>query len=239
MKPSTRRITLALVPLTLVSAAGCVSKKAHEETVASYQAQLAACAEETKLSKEEEAALRRQMEKEDARWQRISEQLASALPQVQADMEAERERIIGLVPTAVRKEVASSLDRHFSKVTSTLLEMNGDVEGLKSQLAEARDEIEVVRGTTVSVGEKVDTTNTTVLTENARLERDLAEQGRAAAALVAKVKTFDEKHLNCADCVDKLKMKDKSREALLDLHGELVKDLSQLQARAGGSTSGQ
>jgi chromosome segregation ATPase len=222
---------LVLASLTI----GCVSKKDYE----SVQQQLATCESDKKAAQDSASGFERRLDSDKERWESLNTSLGAVLPQVQADLETQRKEIIKLVPEQVRGEVGARLDRHFSSIASQLTtvgkQMQEEVEGLKTQLTAAQAQITELRSQTTVVETKVDATHEAVTGDNHKLEQRLADQGKRAQDLTAQITQFDTTYLTCADCPEKLKMKDTSREALLKLHADLLKALSSLQASTGSA----
>jgi len=221
-----RALTSSLLIL-MAAGSGCVSKSKHEE----LEARLAACEADKKAAQASSEGFRERLTIDDTRWKAIESQMTAVLPQMQQDFETERERIVNLVPAEVKKQVADRLDANFAKMSTTLLAMSDDITTLRGELQAARSEIADVKGATQSVGQKIDEDQAALRTENARLQGMLDGQRKEAAALVGQVTTFDKTYLTCEDCEERLKMRDKSREALLGLHGSLVSGLSALQGQ--------
>jgi chromosome segregation ATPase len=215
-----------LTPLLLmIACSGCVSKAEHEE----LKAQLAACEADKKAAQDSSEGFRQRLSIDDTRWKSIETQMTAVLPQMQQDFETEREKIVALVPKEVKKEVGDRLDAHFAKLSASLVHMNDDITSLRGELQAARSEIAEVKGATENVGTKIDEDQSALRAENARLQGMLDTQRKEAATLVGQVADFDKTYLTCVDCEERLKMKEKSREALLSLHGSLVTGLSALQ----------
>ena len=230
---TTTRSARALAFLLLFAAVGCVSKKDYE----ALQGQLTTCEADKKAAQDASAGFERRLDSDKERWESLNTQLGTVLPQVQADLEQQRKEIVRLVPEQVRAEVGTRLDRHFAKLAATMTQVGEDmqaqVSALDQQLTAARAEIAQLKTQTTSVESKVDATHEALVGTNKGLEDRLAAQGKRAEALVTRVTTFDTSYLTCNDCPEKLKMKDASREALLRLHSDVVKALSELQAVQG------
>ena len=231
---SGRRALVLLSAVAAAAAVGCVSKKDYE----SLQQQLATCENDKKAAQDSASGFQRRLDSDKERWESLNAQLGTVLPQVQADLEQQRKEIVRLVPEQVRGEVGARLDRHFAKLAQTMTQVGEDVKaqvgGLEEQLASARAEIEQLKSQTSSVETKVDATHDALVGDNHRLEERIAAQGKQASGLVGRITTFDTTYLTCNDCPEKLKMKDASREALLKLHADLVKALTDLQGTASG-----
>lgn len=221
---------LRILSLLVVASLGvsCVSKSDHE----ALQRELAACQEDKRAAHSAAQGFQKRLEVDDTRWKSIEAQMSAVLPQIQQDFQAEREKIVSLVPQEVKRQVGDRLDAHFSRLATSLTTMNDDLTGLRVQLEQARNEIAAVKGATEDVGSKLSDDQAALRAENQRLQGLLDEQRRSAADLVEKVTGFDSTYINCVDCEERLKMKEKSREALLALHGDLVTGLSKLQGAA-------
>lgn len=221
-----RALTLTASLLALGALTGCVSKKDHE----ALQAQLAECQNDKRAAQSATSAIEGKLANDNQRWEEMRVELGEALPRMKQEFEEERKRIMDSVPKSVRAEVGAKLDRHFARMSESFVTMGRDMEALQGQLEGAREEIAQVKGQTAVVETKVDVTNATLDGEIASLKGELEEKGRRAAELTKRVTEFDKRHLTCDDCEEKLKMKAESREALLELHGELVTDLASLQS---------
>ena len=234
------RLALATAAVAVLAAlgGGCVSKKTYD----SLQAQLDACQKDKQSAQDASASLQRGITADNERWEKLSGQLGTVMPQVQQDLEQQRKDIISMVPQQVQAEVGARLDRHFVKLTTGLRETSQKMDDLKTQLEQARAAIAQLQGTTQSVESKVDATHEAILADDTkqatRLQAALSEQQHRASDLVGQIMAFDKAHLTCADCAEKLKMKDTSREALVSLHQDLVKGLSALQTAgvSGGAS---
>ena len=227
---NSNRIARALTVLLAAVTIGCVSKKDHE----ALQQQLATCETDKKAAQDASSGFERRLDSDKERWESLNTQLGTVLPQVQQDLEQQRKEIVRLVPEQVRAEVGSRLDKHFAKLAATMTQVGQDMQAqvasLDEQLTAARQEIQELKGQTSTVESKVDATHEALVNNNRKLEQRLADQGSRAGALTARITAFDTSHLTCNGCPDKLKMKDSSREALLALHADLLKALSDLQA---------
>ncbi len=225
---TSRSLALAALAL-LLAGTGCVSKKAHEAMQQDLQAQLTECQADKKASQDLAAGMQKKLSQDDDRWRNLEQTMTTTIPEMQAEFEEQRKSILTLVPREIRSQVAERLDKHFASVNTQLSGMRDTMTSMESDLGAAREEITALRGQTQGVADKVDATNATLTGENADLKKQLAGQRKRAAELVAKVTEFDAAHLNCEDCEERLKMKERSREALRALHGSLVSGLSELQ----------
>lgn len=227
---NSQSISRAIAVLLAAATIGCVSKKDHE----ALQQQLATCEADKKAAQDSASGFQRRLDSDKERWESLNTSLGAVLPQVQQDLEQQRKEIVRLVPEQVRAEVGTRLDRHFAKLAATMTQVGQDMQAqvalLDEQLTAARQEIEGLKGQTSTVESKVDATHQALVTDNRKLEKRLADQGARAGALTARITAFDTTYLTCSDCPEKLKMKDHSREALLGLHADLLKALSDLQA---------
>lgn len=223
----TSRHALAFTLLGSLALTGCVSKTDYE----ALQQQLTECQNDKRSAQDAATGLQKRLGDDDERWRNLQATLA-AFPDMQKDFEEDRKKILTMVPSEIRSQVGAKLDKHFADVTRRLTDMQRDVSDTNSQLTAAREEITALRGQTEGVAQKVDATNDAVLGENAELKRALDAQRSEASQLVKKVTDFDANYLNCADCEERLKMKERSRDALRTLHGDLVTGLSKLQGPA-------
>jgi hypothetical protein len=208
-----------LVPVAFAMiAAGCVSRAEHDQVVQ----QLQGCEQEKSSALKAVNDCQGQLQTESKRWDSIETQLTSTLPQTLKDFQDERAKIIEIVPEQVRSEVGKRLDRYFVNVFKQLERMEGKLELMREDLSASR--AEVARLST-DVGSKLDATHKAVLGEHDRL----AEQSRRVAEIIAIVAEFDRDRINCRDCKERLRLKDKDREQLLAFHSQLIQQVQMLE----------
>lgn len=232
----TRRFRFASLLALAALSTSCVSKKQHEALqlqLADKQQQVEECLSDKKSAQDLAAGMQRRLSGDEERFRNIESTLTTTIPEMAAEFEEDRKRILTLVPKEIRSQVGERLDSHFANVNTRLSTMQESVGSMEAQLGAAREELTALRGQTQGVSEKVDATNANLTGENADLKRRLAAQATQAATLVKAVTDFDATHLNCADCEERLKMKERSREALRSLHGNLVEGLAALQGKPG------
>lgn len=229
----TRLRIAAILALATLSAA-CVPKKDFEALqvqLADKQKQVEECLADKKSAQDLASGMQKRLSSDDERFRNIESTLTTTIPEMAAEFQEDRKRILTLVPKEIRSQVGEKLDAHFASVNTKLATMQQDVSSMETQLTAAREELTALRGTTQGVSDKVDQANATLGGENADLKKKLDAQRARANDLVKQVTDFDATYLNCADCEERLKMKEKSREALRSLHGALVSGLSELQAK--------
>lgn len=229
-------VRFALLIALAALSTGCVSKKEYESLqlqLADKQKQVDECLSDKKSAQDLASSMQRRLSSDDERFRNIEATLTTTIPEMAAEFEEDRKRILTMVPKEIRSQVGERLDAHFANVNTRLSTMQSSVTAMESQLSAAREELTALRGQTQGVSEKVDATNATLTGENADLKKRLAAQSAQAATLVKAVTDFDATYLNCADCEERLKMKERSREALRSLHGDLVEGLAALQGKPG------
>jgi len=216
--------------LALLSCA-CVSKKDYESVqlqLADKQKQIDECLADKKSAQDMASGLQRRLSSDDERFRNIETTLTTTIPEMATEFEEDRKRIMSIVPKEIRTQVGERLDTHFANVNTRMSKMQESLGSMEAQLVATREELTALRGQTQGVSEKVDAANATLGGESADLKRKLDAQHAQAAGLVKAVTEFDATYLNFETCEERLKMKEKSREALRSLHGKLVADLSKL-----------
>lgn len=225
MTPS-RSMSVPLVVLLL--AAGCVSKKAHQATTD----QLAECTDETAALEAQVARWQDRFDRESNRWETMQASITEAVPNALAEFDAERDRILELVPEQVQFEVSSYLDDYFSTVMKGFELMRQDTRDVQIQLEATRQALEVVGADTKAIGVVID--------RAVGEERDRrAEVASGLSALIDQVVGFDRDRIHCKSCPDRVKLNRKEREAVLGFHAELLEALSDLQRTAAANTGDQ
>ena len=230
----TRARLLTLVALACLSTA-CVSKKEYETLqlqLTDKQKQVDDCLADKKNAQDMASGLQRRLSSDEERFKNIESTLTTTIPEMASEFEEDRKRIMTLVPKEIRSQVGERLDTHFANVNARMSAMQESMGTMEAQLRQQTEELTALRGQTQGVSEKVDAANATLGGENADLKKKLDSQRAQASGLVKAVTDFDANYLNCADCEERLKMKEKSREALRTLHGNLVAGLSELQGKA-------
>ena len=228
MKP----ISIAL-PLLIVLSVGCASKKDLE----SAQAQLAACEEEKVHLEASVISWEERFDSASIRWSDLESSVSDALPQALGELNTERERIIELVPQQVQGEVEAYLEDYFTTVMKGFSQMAEDNKDIKLQLASTYKALEAVGADTRAISSSIDQT---VAEERSKREDEQARRERVSTQLsevVDQIVEFDQSRINCKDCPERIKLKDKSREILLAFHAELMSDLADLQTFSGETPS--
>ncbi len=215
-----------LVPVVLLSvlSVGCVSKSDHE----ALQAQLDACQQEKAQVEAEVISWEQRFDRESSRWTQIGDSVAEAVPQALTEMHEERTRILNMVPEQVQNEVSDYLDEYFNTVMSGFDRMAQDNRDLRVEVMGMQKAMEVLGHDTKAIGKAIDDSLTDEKGRRQKLARDLAD-------IIDLVVEYDQTRLNCKGCPDRLKMRDKSRSALLAFHQDLMSDLSRLQAYAAAA----
>ena len=212
-----------LIPAVLLAvvAVGCVSKSDHE----ALQAQLDSCLQEKAEVEAEVISWEQRFDRESARWTQIGDSVAEAVPQALTEMHDERTRILKMVPEQVQNEVSDYLDEYFNTVMSGFDRMAQDNRDLRVEVLGMQKAMEVLGHDTKAIGRAIDESLTDEKGRRQKLAQDLAD-------IIDLVVEYDQTRLNCKGCPDRLKMRDKSRSALLAFHQDLMSDLSRLQTYA-------
>ncbi|RMH17662.1 MAG: hypothetical protein D6696_15130 [Acidobacteria bacterium] len=226
------RATLPLLTLAIAliaSSSGCASKQALEEK----EAALAACEEERAALARSVERWQERFDRASERWQGMQQAINEAVPNALAEIDAERERILELVPEQVQFEVATLLEDYFDVVGQSFAAVRRDNETIRLQLEATQKALAAVGKDTQAINAAIEGA---VAEAQQRLDAE-QEQRRILAGglaqLVARLVEFDRRKLSCKDCPDRIKLSRKEREAILAFHGELLRELSALQKQAG------
>jgi chromosome segregation ATPase len=224
-----KRASLALFVLAvLVFATGCVSKKQY----ASLQTDLATCQEEKAQAEAQVITWEQRFDREAERWETVGASITDQVPKALSELNAERDRIVELVPQQVRSEVETYLDEYFATVMAGFQSMTDDNREIKMQLAATHKVLESLGADTRDVAAKIDTT----LADERDKRRQEQDRRESVASRISDVVTtlseFDGTRINCAKCPERLKLNRKERETLSALHSRLVTELSKIQSFA-------
>ncbi len=215
--------------LIAVLGSGCASK----EDLQNAQTELAACQEEAAKLEATVIAWEERFDHAAQRWTDLESSVSDALPKALDEFHSERDRIIELVPEQVQGEVTDYLDDYFNTVMKGFSQLSEDNQDIKVQLQVTHKALESVGADTRAIGVTIDET---VSQERAKREEEQARREQVAthlAELVEQVVEYDQTRINCKQCPERLKLKDKQREAILGFHAELMADLADLQRFAG------
>ncbi|MEM7584253.1 MAG: hypothetical protein AAF560_12770 [Acidobacteriota bacterium] len=223
--------TKSIVPVLLLAllCVGCASKKDLE----AVQAQLAACEADKQKLEADVIAWEERFDSASNRWNDVEASVSEALPTAINEFHTERERIIELVPEQVQGEVTAYLDDYFTTVMQGFGKLAEDNKEIKLQLNATHKALEAVGADTRAISTAIDQS---VSEERAMREDEAARRERVATRLAETVDLiveFDQTRLNCKDCPERIRLRDKSREVLLAFHAELMSDLADLQRFAG------
>lgn len=214
--------------LVLISLGGCVSKSDHQ----ALQAELDACRQENAQAQADLINWQQRFDREEARWNQIGDSVAEAVPNVLTEMNEERERILNLVPEQVQSQVSGYLDEYFNTVMQGFDRLAQDNQDLGVKVLGLEKAIEVLGKDTRSIGQDTRAIGYAIgqsLTDErdrrAKLVEDLADINQL-------IVEYDQTRLTCDGCPDRLRMRDKSRNAIVEFHQELMSDLSRLQVYA-------
>jgi len=212
-----------VVPLVVVlGLTGCVAKSTHR----AVEERLAQCEQEKAGLQEQVTAWESRFDQQSQRWETMQSTVTEALPQALREMNAERDRIVKLVPLQVQQEVEQYLDRYFDTVMKGFQKLQQDNDTLRGELVATNQKLD-------SLGVDTSDIRSTASTIDTKLEQE-REKRRATAAHVADINqmltNFDQSRVNCKDCPDRLKLNREERETITAFHQQLSNALASLQA---------
>ncbi len=223
-------VTCALAALLMTT--GCVSRARHR----SVEAELAECKSDKLAAQEASQFCNRRYAREVERWDDIQQVVEEVLPQTVKDFEAERDRIVAMMPEEIRREVdtylssfATAVARGFDRLTEQNREILAELKLYKSGL----DEVGV---RTRSIDETVTASlrESAVQLEEAAVERRRVarEVAAAAAALIDEIQGFDQTYLSDKESSERLHLRRRQRETLTGFHDRLMRALVELRDAA-------
>ena len=230
MRMKTITVTVALAALVLTT--GCVSRARHQ----SLEAELGECKTDKLAAQEASQFCNRRYAQEVERWDDIQQVVEDVLPQTVRDFQAERDRVVAMMPEEVRREVdtylsnfATAVARGFDLLTEQNREILAELKVYKTGL----DEVGVR-------ARSIDETVTARLRESAFQVEQAAAERRAAArrvaqaanALIDEVQTFDQTYVTDKDSRQRLRLNRNQRETVALFHDQLVRRLIELRDAA-------
>lgn len=204
---------------------GCVPKAQLEES----QALIATCEEEKAELDAQVARWSQRFDREGQRWQDIQQSVIDTVPAALAEFDAERERILEIVPEQVQFEVGTYLDEYFGSVMQSFSALQQESRDIKLQLETTNQVLEAVGADTRSIGTAIDDA---LAGEEAKREQITAGLTRLHDRLV----DFDQKAFNCRKCPERITLNNREEEQIRTFHAELISELTALQQIAAGAT---
>ncbi len=212
-------VVALVVPLALT---GCVAKSTHRVV----EERLAQCEQEKATLQEQVTTWETRFDQQSQRWETMQTTVTEALPQALQEMNAERDRIVKLVPVQVQQEVEQYLDKYFDTVMKGFGRLQQDNEALRTELQATNQKLD-------SLGVDTSDIRSTASTIDTKLEEE-REKRRSVAGHVADINqllaNFDQSKINCKDCPTRLKLNREERETITAFHQQLSNALSSLQA---------
>lgn len=217
------RFAAATVLAAALVAGGCVSKGELEKV----RSELEACQQEKASLSEEVAAWEARFDRAAERWTNIESSVVESVPNALAEFDAERDRILELVPEQVQYEVASYLDDYFGTLMSAFRGVQGDNRDIKLQLDATQKALSALDKDTRQISAAIEE----AVTLEADKRRAVAD---GLAVIHRQLVDFARERINCADCEERIKLNKREREAVLGFHAELMSALSNLQTEISG-----
>lgn len=213
---------------TLILTTGCVSKSQYQE----IEGKLATCEQEKAQTDAAVISWEQRFDREAKRWNEMEKSVTDALPRALTEFQEERQRIVALVPDQVRGEVEKYLQDYTSAVMKGFERLKEDNQEIKIQLLATQKALDMVSSDTKtigadtkSIGKMIDTSLSGERSKREALSKELAD-------VINRIVEFDQTKINCKNCPERLKMRDKTKEEMLAFHQELMQDLSSIQTAA-------
>lgn len=224
-----KRISIVVVSMAVIlTCTSCVSQGDFDNA----QAELTSCQEEKAQAEAQVITWEQRFDRESDHWKALGATISEQVPQALSELNAERDRIVQLVPAQVQGEVESYLDEYFTTVMQGFDQLSKDNDEVKMQLEATQKVLMGLGKDTRSVVEKIDTTLTDERDKRGQEERKRHAVASRISQVVAMVSEFNNTQINCKQCPEKLKLNRKQREAVTAFHGELTTQLAQVQSFA-------
>lgn len=225
-----KRARLAVIPISILCfGTGCVSKQQY----ANVQAELASCQEEKAQAEAQVITWEQRFDREAQRWETVGASVTDQVPKALGELNAERDRIVKLVPEQVKGEVEKYLDEYFATVMAGFDKMTDDNREIKMQLAATHKVLESLGADTRDVASKIDTTLADERGKRQQEQRRRESVASRISEVVTQLSEFDNTRINCRQCPDRLRLNRKERETIGAFHTEVMTTLSKIQSFAG------
>jgi septal ring factor EnvC (AmiA/AmiB activator) len=231
--PDAVKVFLATLALLL----GCSSGELDK-----LRGELKACGDRRDSLARDMDACRKESARLKQRLQSIQTVLAAPVP---ASVNEAKQEFLANVPQEVRVELELQLDSYFTAVAREFKELQDRNKEILQEMKSARREISQEISKTSGQVEQVATATSNLEEGLAAVQKGAEEaqqlrqrQQQTAAELqriLESVIEFDRNKLNCRNCKDKLRLRDKNREEILKFHSSLIQKLTALQASAEGA----
>lgn len=211
-------------PLSLLLLAGLATGCVSKEDLETAQTELAACQEEKQTLQAEIDRWQQRFDRESERWQTIETSVIEAVPNALAEFDAERDRILELVPEQVQYEVSSYLEDYFGTLMVAFRQVQGDSRDIKLQLDATQKALSMIGKDTQQIGTAIDE----AVTAEAVKRQAVAD---GLAILHEQLVGFGRERIDCVDCQGRIKLNKREREAIQGFHAEMISAISALQTQ--------
>lgn len=204
-------VTLAIAAL----AVGCVKKSDHEAVLA----QLAECKER---SDEYEGLYQQAMEERKETLVEAMDYLPTAAAELRQELDVKLQEVTAGLDTRVREQVREMLDRMTQQMAQGYQALSEQNTQLQTQLTEARGVLDVVMQKTGSIERTVGEERVAMLRRRESVMQNID-------GLSSKVSNWKYSRVDCRDCPERLRLNDKERDEISQLHTDLIADLESLR----------
>lgn len=231
------RTFVKIFPAALALLLGCSSGELEK-----VRGELKSCGDRRDSLAREIDACRKESARLRQRWNAVQAVLTAPVP---PSVKEARQEFLNNVPEQVRVELELYLDSYFTAVAREFKQLQDRNKEILQEMKSARREISQEISKTSGQVEQVATATSNLEeglaavqkgTEDAQQLRQRQQQAAAELQkVIASMIEFDRNRLNCRNCKDKLRLRDKNREEILKFHSSLVQKLTALQAAAEGT----
>ncbi len=207
---------LLIVPMTLaLLATGCVKKSAFEAKVA----ELAECKER---ADEYEGLYQEAMEERKQTLVEAMDYLPTAAAELRQELDVKLQEVTAGLDTRVRDQVREMLDRMAQEMAQGYRSLTEQNTQLQTQLTEARGVLDVVM-------QKTGTIERSVGEERVAMLRRRESVMSKIDGLSSKVSSWKYSRVDCQGCPERLRLNDRERGEISQLHTEVIADLESLR----------
>ncbi len=210
----TSRLSIAIVAAALL-ATGCVKKSDHQVVVT----QLEECKQR---ADEYEGLYQQAMEERKQTLVEAMDYLPTAAAELRQELDVKLQEVTAGLDSRVREQVSAMLDRMTQQMAQGYRALSEQNTQLQTQLADARGVLDVVMQKTGTIERSVGEDRVAMLRRRESVMTKID-------GLSSKVSNWKYSRVDCQGCPERLRLNDRERDEISQLHTEVIADLETLR----------
>ncbi|MGH9465409.1 MAG: hypothetical protein ACRD0X_07150 [Thermoanaerobaculia bacterium] len=204
-----------MIPTVALLAGGCVKKSDFEAKVAEL--------DECKQRADEYEGLYQQaMDERKQTLVEAMDYLPTAAAELRQELDVKLQEVTAGLDTRVREQVREMLDRLTQQMAQGYRTLSEQNQQLQTQLTDARGVLDTVMQKTGSIERTVGEERVAMLRRRESVMQKIDD-------LSSKVSNWKYSRVDCKDCEERLRLNDRERDEISQLHTEVIADLENLR----------